>query len=105
MTRTSILDLKAKKERGEKIVALTAYDYPTARILDESDVDLILIGDSAANVVLGYESTLPVTLDEMIVLSAAVARGAHRALVGADLAFMSYQVNADQALESAGRFI
>jgi 3-methyl-2-oxobutanoate hydroxymethyltransferase len=105
MSRTSILDLKAKKERGEKIVALTAYDYPTARILDESGVDLILIGDSAANVVLGYESTLPVTLSEMIVLSAAVARGARHALVVADLPFMSYQVNADQALESAGRFI
>ncbi len=105
MTRTSILDLKAKKERGEKIVALTAYDYPTARILDEAGVDLILIGDSAANVVLGYESTLPVTLNEMIVLSAAVARAARRALVVADLPFMSYQVNADQALESAGRFI
>ncbi len=105
MQRMSILDLKAKKERGEKIVALTAYDYPTARILDEAGVDLILIGDSAANVVLGYESTLPVTLGEMIVLSAAVARGASRALVVADMPFMSYQVSEDQALESAGRFV
>ncbi len=105
MQRMSILDLKAKKERGEKIVALTAYDYPTARILDEAGVDLILIGDSAANVVLGYESTLPVTLGEMIMLSAAVARGASRALVVADMPFMSYQVSEDQALESAGRFV
>lgn len=105
MKRVSILDLKAKKERGEKIVALTAYDFPTARILDESGVDLILVGDSAANVVLGYESTLPVTLDEMIVLTGAVARGVKHALVVADLPFMSYQVSEDQALESAGRFV
>jgi len=105
MKRRSILDLRAMKERGEKIAALTAYDFPTARILDEAGIDLILVGDSAANVVLGYDSTLPVTLDEMIVLAAAVARGSRRALVVADLPFMSYQVSADQALESAGRFV
>ena len=103
--RKSILDLRAMKERGEKIVALTAYDHPTACILDRAGVDLILIGDSAANVVLGYDSTLPVSLGEMIVLSAAVARGARRALVVADMPFMSYQVSDEQALASAGRFV
>jgi 3-methyl-2-oxobutanoate hydroxymethyltransferase len=97
--------LAAMKTRGEKIVALTAYDHPSARILDAAGVDLVLVGDSAANVVLGYDSTLPVTMTEMLVLTAAVARGAERAMVVADMPFMSYQVSAAQALENAGRFV
>lgn len=97
--------LAALKARGEKIVALTAYDHPSARILDAAGVDLVLVGDSAANVVLGYDSTLPVTMTEMLVLTAAVARGARRAMVVADMPFMSYQVSPAQALENAGRFI
>ncbi|MCB9514922.1 MAG: 3-methyl-2-oxobutanoate hydroxymethyltransferase [Candidatus Krumholzibacteriia bacterium] len=97
--------LAAMKARGEKIVALTAYDHPSARILDACGVDIVLVGDSAANVVLGYDSTLPVTMEEMLVLVAAVARGAQRAMVVADLPFMSYQVSTAQALENAGRFV
>lgn len=97
--------LAALKAKGEKIVALTAYDHPSARILDAAGVDLVLVGDSAANVVLGYDSTLPVTMTEMLVLSAAVARGARRAMVVADMPFMSYQVSPAQALENAGRFV
>ncbi len=97
--------LAAMKARGEKIVALTAYDHPSARILDESGVDIVLVGDSAANVVLGYASTLPVTMTEMLVLTAAVARGAQRAMVVADMPFMSYQVSPAHALENAGRFV
>jgi 3-methyl-2-oxobutanoate hydroxymethyltransferase len=97
--------LRLMKKSGEKITALTAYDHPTARILDSAGVDLILIGDSAANVVLGYDSTLPVSMEEMLILSAAVARGTKRALVVADMPFMSYQISPEQALENAGRFI
>ncbi|MBM4116766.1 3-methyl-2-oxobutanoate hydroxymethyltransferase [bacterium] len=97
--------LAAMKAKGERIVALTAYDHPSARILDQAGVDIVLVGDSAANVVLGYDSTLPVTMTEMLVLTAAVARGARRALVVADMPFMSYQVSPAQALENAGRFV
>jgi 3-methyl-2-oxobutanoate hydroxymethyltransferase len=103
--KIGLRQLAAMKARGEKIVALTAYDHPSARILDDCGVDLILVGDSAANVVLGYDSTLPVTMTEMLVLTAAVARGAHRAMVVADMPFMSYQVSPAQALENAGRFV
>ncbi len=97
--------LRQMKSRGEKITALTAYDHPSARILDGCGVDLILVGDSAANVVLGYDSTLPVSMDEMLMLSSAVVRGVRRAMVVADMPFMSYQVSAQQALENAGRFV
>ncbi len=97
--------LRQMKARGDKAVCLTAYDHPSARILDGCGVDLILVGDSAANVVLGYDSTLPVSMDEMLMLTAAVARGAERALVVADMPFMSYQVSPQQALENAGRFV
>ena len=102
ITTRNLVDMKT---RGEKIAALTAYDHPSARILDGCGVDLILVGDSAANVVLGYESTLPVSMDEMLMLTAAVARGVKRALVVADMPFMSYQVSPQQALENAGRFV
>jgi 3-methyl-2-oxobutanoate hydroxymethyltransferase len=96
--------LRARKGE-EPIVALTAYDYPSARLVDEAGVDLILVGDSAANVVLGYESTIPVTLDEMVILSRAVRRGATRALVVGDLPFGTYHESVEQAVRSAIRFV
>lgn len=95
--------LLSAKQRGEKIVALTAYDFLMARILDEEGVDLILVGDSLAQVVLGYESTLPVTLDEMIHHARAVRRGAPSTFLTVDLPFMSFQVSPERALENAGR--
>jgi len=97
--------LKDMKRRGDKIVVLTAYDHPTARMLDESGVDIILVGDSLANVVLGYENTLPVTMDEMLHHVKAVARGATSSMVVADMPFMSYQLSYDEMLKNAFRFI
>jgi 3-methyl-2-oxobutanoate hydroxymethyltransferase len=93
------------KAAGEKIAALTAYDVMTARLLDEAGVDVLLVGDSAAMVVLGYENTLPVTLDAMLVLTAAVARAGPSALVVGDMPFMSYQACAADAVRSAGRMV
>ena len=78
--KVTVPSLRASKERGEKLVCLTAYDYPTARIIDESGVEIILVGDSLGNVVLGYENTIPVTLDEMVSATRAVRRGVTRAL-------------------------
>jgi len=98
-------DLVAMKARGEKITFLTAYDYPSARLLDEAGIDVALVGDSLGMVVLGYENTLSVTMDDMIRHTAAVARGAERALVVGDMPFMSYQVSDEQAVENAGRFM
>jgi 3-methyl-2-oxobutanoate hydroxymethyltransferase len=95
----------AMKERGEKIAVLTAYDHMTARLLDEAGVDMILVGDSAAMVVLGYENTLPVSLDAMVLLTAAVARARPKALVVGDMPFMSYQASIDDAVRSAGRLV
>jgi len=103
--KIGVLCLKKLKKRGQKIAALTAYDYTTARILDAAGVDILLVGDSAANVVLGYDSTLPVSMTEMLVLTAAVARGAKHAMVVADMPFMSFQLSPEQALENAGRFV
>jgi 3-methyl-2-oxobutanoate hydroxymethyltransferase len=93
------------KRRGDRIVMITAYDTPSGRIADAAGVDLILVGDSAAMVVLGHDSTVPATTEEMIMLTRAVTRGAHRPLVIADLPFGSYQVSDEQALESAIRFV
>jgi 3-methyl-2-oxobutanoate hydroxymethyltransferase len=91
------------KQRGERIVVLTAYDVLMARLLEESGVDLILIGDSLGQVVLGYDSTIPVTLDEMIHHASAVHRGAPNTFLVLDLPFMSYQVSTEEALRSSGR--
>lgn len=88
-----------------KVVALTAYDYPTAAILDESGVDVILVGDSVGNVVLGLPDTLGVSMDDMLRHTAAVRRGVERALVVADMPFMSYQVSPEEALRNAGRLV
>jgi 3-methyl-2-oxobutanoate hydroxymethyltransferase len=93
------------KRRGDRIVMVTAYDAPSGRIADDAGVDLILVGDSAAMVVLGHDSTVPATVDEMIILTRAVNRGARRPLVVADLPFGSYQISDQQALETAVRFV
>src|ERR1700733_10681338 len=89
----------------EKITCLTAYDYPTARILDDANVDILLVGDSLAMVVLGYDSTLPITVDEMLHHVKAVRRGTHRALVVADMPYGSYHTSIDDSLRAALRFI
>jgi 3-methyl-2-oxobutanoate hydroxymethyltransferase len=98
-------ELAEMKRRGDRIVMITAYDAPSGRIADAAGVDLILVGDSAAMVVLGHDSTVPATMDEMLMLTRAVTRGAHRPLVIADLPFGSYQVSDEQALETAIRFV
>jgi 3-methyl-2-oxobutanoate hydroxymethyltransferase len=97
-------DFRDRKRRGEKITALTAYDYPTARLLDESGIDIILVGDSLGMVVLGYEDTTQVTLDEMVHYTRAAARGVKRALLVGDLPIHSYD-NAGQAISSAQALI
>lgn len=106
MTRSiTIQDLQAKKDKGERFAALTAYDYTSAQIVDAAGVPLILVGDSLGMVVLGHETTIPVTLDEMIHHTRAVVRGVRAALVVADLPFLTYQVTPEQALENAGRMM
>ena len=97
--------LKAMKLNGEKIAMLTAYDYSTAKIIDKAGIDIILVGDSAANVMAGYDSTLPITLDEMIYHSKSVVRAVQRALVVTDLPFGTYQGNSKLALASAIRMM
>ncbi len=97
--------LQAMKARGEKITMLTAYDYSMARILDEAGVDVLLVGDSASNVMAGHETTLPITLDQMIYHASSVVRAVKRALVVVDMPFGSYQGNSRKALESAIRIM
>ncbi|NUW40109.1 3-methyl-2-oxobutanoate hydroxymethyltransferase [Nonomuraea rhodomycinica] len=103
--RVTVRDLAAAKERREKWPMLTAYDAMTARVFDEAGVPVLLVGDSAAMVVYGYDSTVPVTVDDLLPLTAGVVRGSSRALVVADLPFGSYQASPAQALESAARFL
>lgn len=93
------------KERGERIAVLTAYDYSTARLLDDAGVPVLLVGDSMGMVMLGHDSTIPVTLDDIVRATAAVRRGARRALVVADLPFMTYHINADEAVRHAARLV
>ena len=97
--------IRDMKKKGEKITMLTAYDYPTAFLIDQSGIDVLLVGDSLGMVVLGYTSTLPVTMDEMIHHAKAVCRGVQRAMVIGDMPFMSYQVSVEAALNNAGRFL
>jgi 3-methyl-2-oxobutanoate hydroxymethyltransferase len=96
---------RQKKERGEPITMLTGYDYPTALALDRAGIDAILVGDSLGMVVLGYENTVPVTMNEMLHHCRAVARGASSALLIGDMPFMSYQVSEEEAVRNAGRFL
>jgi 3-methyl-2-oxobutanoate hydroxymethyltransferase len=101
----TIRDLRAFKERGERFIMLTAYDYPTARILDEAGVPIILVGDSVANNVLGYDTTIPVTMDEMLHHCRAVARGVTKAMVVGDMPFMSFHTSIEDGIRNAGRFL
>src|SRR5258708_29505805 len=96
-------DFTVMKERGERIVMLTAYDATMARLLDHAGIDLLLVGDSLGNVILGLDTTIPVTLDAVIHHTRAVARGASRALIVADMPFLTYQVSAEEALRNAAR--
>ena len=101
--KVRVPDLVLMKERGDRIVMLTAYDATMARLLDRAGVDLLLVGDSLGNVILGLDTTIPVTLDAMIHHTRAVTRGANRALVVADMPFLTYQVSPEQALLNAAR--
>lgn len=103
--RITVRDIAAAKARGEKWPMLTAYDALTARIFDEAGIPVLLVGDSAAMVVYGYDSTIPVTVDDLIPLTAAVVRGSKRAMVVADLPFGSYQASVEQGLATAVRFL
>jgi len=104
-TRITVPLIRARKQSGEKITALTAYEFALASIMDEAGVDILLVGDSLGMVVLGYENTLPVTMEEMIHHTKPVARAAKRALVVGDMPFMSYHLSPEQALANAGRFV
>jgi 3-methyl-2-oxobutanoate hydroxymethyltransferase len=103
--KLSILELAELKRAGRPIVMVTAYDYPSGRLVDEAGVDLVLVGDSAAMTVLGHASTVPATMDEMLMLTAAVTRGCRHPLVIGDLPFLSYQVSDEDALRNAGRML
>lgn len=105
MKRLTVVDLLEKKRQGAKLAMLTAYDYPTALIVDRAGVDLVLVGDSLGMVVLGYETTLPVTVDDMVHHARAVMRGCRRALVVVDMPFLSYHAGTDRAVLNAGRII
>jgi 3-methyl-2-oxobutanoate hydroxymethyltransferase len=102
---TTVLDVQRFKDEGRRFAMLTAYDYLSAQILDEAGIPILLVGDSLGMVMLGYPTTLPVTLDEMIHHSKAVARGSRQALLVGDMPFMSYHQSAEQAIASAGRFL
>ena len=103
--KMTVPEVRSMKERGEKIVCLTAYDYCFARILDETGIDLLLVGDSLGSVVQGHDSTLPVTMDDIIYHTRAVIRGRKRALVVSDMPFMTFQLGVDDAKRNAGRLI
>ena len=105
INRITTATIRAMKKKGEKISMLTAYDYATAVALDEAGTDILLVGDSLGMVVLGYDSTLPVTMEDMIHHTKAVMRGARHAMVVGDMPFMSYQVSPEEALRNAGRFM
>lgn len=103
--RVTAASLSAKKTAGEKIAVLTAYDYPTAKILDEAGVDIILVGDSLGMAVLGYANTLPVTMEEMAHHARAVARGVERALIVCDMPYLSFHISGQESVRNAGRLI
>src|ERR1044071_10238514 len=103
--KVTVPAVRQSKERGEKLVCLTAYDYPTARIVDEAGTDIILVGDSLGNVVLGYDSTVPVTLEEMLHHTRAVRRGGQRALLVADMPYGPFHPGGGQAGGNANPFV
>ena len=103
MARVSIRDIQDMKSQGQKIPVVTAYDYTSAQIAEAAGIPVVLVGDSLGMVVLGHDSTIPVSMADMLYHSQAVVRGTSRALVILDLPFLSYQINADQALRNAGR--
>ena len=105
LQKVTIKDILEKKKKGEKIVTITSYDYSFAKIVDQSDIDLILVGDSLSMVVLGYKNTLSVTMDEMIHHTKAVSRGVSNALIVGDMPFLSYKITQADAVKNAGRFI
>ena len=102
---TTINDLARWKREGRRFPMLTAYDFPTAQILDEAGIPVLLVGDSVANNVLGYDTTLPVSMDEMLHHARAVARGAKEALLVGDMPFLSYQASTEDAIRNAGRYL
>jgi len=103
-TKITIADLLAAKRQNRKIVAVSCYDYTTAKLISQTEVQMILVGDSAAQVVLGFDSTLPATMDFMVAITAAVRRGAPNVYLVADMPFLSYQVGKAEAVKNAGRF-
>lgn len=105
MKKITVLDIQRMKHEGKKITMLTAYDFPTARILDECSIDILLVGDSVGNVIMGLDNTLPVTVADMAHHVRAVVRGRKQALVVADMPFMSYQVSIEEAKRNAGSLI
>ncbi|HUE66567.1 MAG TPA: 3-methyl-2-oxobutanoate hydroxymethyltransferase [Candidatus Acidoferrum sp.] len=102
---TTVLDVQRYKDEGRRFAMLTAYDYLSARILDEAGIPILLVGDSLGMVMLGHSTTLPVTMDDMLVHAKAVSRGARQALLVGDMPFMSYQVSPEEGVRNAGRFI
>ena len=105
INKINISVIRDMKKKGDKIAMLTAYDHPTAAVLDEAGIDIILVGDSLGNVVLGYDSTVPVTMEDMIHHTKAVTRAVKRAMVIADMPFMSYQHSVEHAIFNAGRLL
>lgn len=105
MARVTVTNLREKKQAGTPITMLTSYDYAMAKLVDEAGIDMILVGDSLGNVALGYDSTLPVTMEDMIHHTKAVCRAAKQAMVVADMPFMSYQTSTRDALYNAGRLV
>jgi 3-methyl-2-oxobutanoate hydroxymethyltransferase len=103
--KVTLAELQQKKESRRKITMMTAYDYPSARLVDEAGIDTLLVGDSLGMVVLGYDSTVPVTMDEMIHHCKAVCRGVKSGFIIGDMPFLSYQVSVAEAIENAGRFV
>lgn len=105
MEKVTVTHVRKMKDAGKKITVLTAYDCPLAKILDEAGIDILLVGDSLGNVILGYDNTLPVTMEDMLHHTRAVARGCKRAMIIADMPFMSYQISRKEAIRNAGRLI
>lgn len=103
--KLTVPELRKMKQQGQKITALTAYDYTFAKMLDEAGVDILLVGDSLGSVIQGQETTLPVTLDDMIYHTRAVVRGRKRAMVVGDMPFLSFQISVEEAKRNAGRFL